>query len=112
MDKINKALHGVIRPGGCYHKWQKDYYEDHNGKSIAGYRCINCKEYTRRQHNPNYFTKEGFWDALEWAVKQDWFFMFDCELESTGYIKMIHYTVFAKHLHSFLLAEGIIKGDG
>ena len=63
-------------------------------------RC-RCGKYGRMV-NPDYFTKEGFWDVWEWAIKQVWWVEFTLKNTFSEPEKLINYKTFAEHVYKYL----------
>ena len=72
--------------------------------------CIKCKRIVCELY-PDYFSKEGFWDIWEWAIKQDWFhdFVHENVMLSTltvssvnDLIESIDYKTLAREVYNFL----------
>ena len=68
-----------------------------------------CKKCWSGEMNPDYFSKEGFWDVWEWAIEQDWWDEFqqvhDCIMDHRFYaldLKCINYKSFAREVYDFL----------
>lgn len=104
--------------GKCWHEWEYKYYmnEHHEASGHSDYRyCILCKSAREDiDYNPDYFSKEGFWDVWEHAIKRKWFhdFVHENVMLSTltvssvnDLIGSIDYKTFAHKIFNFLEGE-------
>lgn len=106
--QISKELHGYIRPGEYFHSFDKIRFGLDD--TLICSKCdLEIHWLGKDKYNPDYFTKEGFWDVWEWAIKQDWWKMFVVRhnyIAGTKFyildITVINYKTFARHVFEFL----------
>lgn len=64
-DEVNRTIHEAR--GLRWHEWER---EQHN-QYLYCLKCPEARLVTDPSH-PDYTSKEGFWDAWNWAKEEDW----------------------------------------
>lgn len=67
-EEANRTIHEAM--GLCWHIWE---YIDVQGLDIICLKCHSTATWYSKSPNPDYTSREGFWDAWEWAQEQPWF---------------------------------------
>ena len=88
----------------CWHEWPKQGVVN----AVGGCLCSKCNRW--ENENNDFSTWNGFGKLWEWAIKEDWWFVF---LESTGRfmqrefirIEFIDPEIFADAVYEFLHIE-------
>lgn len=131
-QEINKYLHGKIEPDGCYHEWVKTIDNGTYGYPAKLLYWVICSCGLRKElpathettkvkcddnTNPDYFTKDGFWDVLEFMEekhpdglrallhhgnKQYYMGYIGGGVHINKIIERINYKTFAGHVYKYL----------
>ena len=96
-EEINIYLYKKIEPDECWFAFDK---KDVN-HGVA--RCLNCGGIGKIHINPDYFSKDGFWDVWEWCKKQEWWTEFYSQQLSNVFLGVfVNYKTFAREVYDFL----------